>query len=135
MKKKRLEILENGLINSIVCYLGSRSSRLTIGIYRTDHNSSILLFKEFKISMKEFGTVVHIRGWIDGQIIDAYVTTLIAKWNNISYLPTDIGCTVIGNFWNKRKNPKLKVCNISSALCNTLLMPYAFEGTLAITND
>lgn len=119
-----LDVLPNGLINSVSYYITSKSYYVQIGLYSYKINHP-LIQKQFQISARHFSGVVSTNGWVDGQVIDAYTVTHMDELEaNVTYLPTDIGCSAIGNFWEKRIHSSSKIYNISTSLKGKLLIPY-----------
>ncbi|KAK0070744.1 hypothetical protein PV325_014142, partial [Microctonus aethiopoides] len=105
----------------------SKSKFIKFGEFKTYKNFP-LLFSPTKLSVQEFNGLAHVNRCIDGQIIDAYTITHIDTWQKVTYLPTDIGYTVLGTYWNKRRNSTARVLNIKDELYDTTLMPYMFDA-------
>lgn len=115
------------MVNSISYYKNSESKFIKFGEFKSYKNFP-LLFSPTKLSVQEFNGLAHVNRCIDGQIIDAYTITHIDTWQKVTYLPTDIGYTVLGTYWNKRRNSTARVLNIKDELCYTTLMPYMFDA-------
>lgn len=115
------------MVNSISYYKNSESKFIKFGEFKSYKNFP-LLFSPTKLSVQEFNGLAHVNRCIDGQIIDAYTITHIDTWQKVTYLPTDIGYTILGTYWNKRRNSTARVLNIKDELCDTTLMPYMFDA-------
>ncbi|XP_057335038.1 uncharacterized protein LOC130673843 [Microplitis mediator] len=77
----------------------------------------------FSVTPRQFYSVFD-KGWINGQIIDAYSTTFMTSWKNITYIPCELTSDVLGDFWKKRRSQKRLIHKIPAELGDIILMPY-----------
>ncbi|XP_043470929.1 uncharacterized protein LOC122504094 [Leptopilina heterotoma] len=127
--KNNIDILPNGLINSVWHYVTSSSESIKIGIYEPNTNITLVL-KEFQMSAKQFSPVVRKLQWIDSTIVDCFTTTHMNSWTNkeVTYMPTDIANKAIGSYATVRKSPLSELYTIKTPINKILLMPYMFDG-------
>ena len=83
--------------------------------------------KKIYISCNEWNSLIQEKGQVNGQIIDAYIITLIKrKWNeNITLLPIDDTRTAIGDYSQKRRVITMSLYN--TPLKDVLLLAYSYH--------
>ena len=127
--EKNLEspYLPNEIINNIKYYAGSKSRFIKIFKYTVD--TEIPSTKKIYISCNEWNSLIQEKGFVNGQIIDAYIITLIKrKWNeNITFLPTDDKRTAIGDYSQKTRSITMSLYNTDTPLKDVLLLAYSYH--------
>ena len=119
--------LQNGIIDNISYYSGSRSNHIKLGRYKI--NIPILLrTKEFYISYKQFDSIVDERGLVNGQIIDTYAAVRMKNWHSgIMFMPTDHTRTAIGDYTNRRRKTNISLYHIDFPLGDVILLSCVFN--------
>lgn len=120
--------------NNVQYYSNSRSIYPKIGIF-TFGEGIITSFRDIHINCRQFATLTHENGWIDGQVIDVYVACKQKYWPKyITYIPTDNTKIILEDFSSKRKDIIHPFYKINKPLKDivfisyNIICPYVFQG-------
>lgn len=117
-----IEKQHNGVIENENYYWKSRSSNIAVCKFDTPNFIST---KICCVTAREFSsTKPNI--WIDGIIIDAYVSTRINNWVDVTYVTTDDSSMIVGEFSAKRTSKERKICKAKFTLKSRIIIPYMY---------
>ncbi|KAH0567842.1 hypothetical protein KQX54_014869 [Cotesia glomerata] len=105
----------------------SNSSKHQFAYYSANEQVFFHL-KEFTISPLQLHSVADYEAWVDGQVIDAFASTFMTNWCDITYIPTDLLNKVLGRFSRIKTVNKSSIYTRNQDIGNKLLLPYCYDS-------
>ena len=87
------------------------------------HKNPILCREKVDLFNTEFATLAGSQ-WLDGKIIDSFVTASVHGWGKVVYIPTKYTSYIIGDFCNNKRGKNFLLYNIHQKITGKLIMPY-----------
>lgn len=131
-KGSLLTILPNGIWNDPEVYKLSRSNKIIMTSYGAK-NDTVYGLVNFSVTPRQFYSIFD-KGWINGQIIDAYSATFITSWKNITYILVSSLPMFWVTFGKKRRSQKRLIHKIPAEFGDIILMS-SFLQSLAIVGS